>query len=412
MSALRYPQFLKHSVGNFLFTIAILIQETLIGYELYKITKNPFYLGLIGLAEALPYISLALFGGLLADRKAKRNIMLSAQAVIIGISVLFIVLFQNRLALGNTYFLGLLFAGISFIGFARGFYSPASSSIKALLTPKTVYSNAASWSASFWQLGRVIGPASAGWLYIYFGLSGALWLVVGLFLLNELILFSLKVIEITSPKTEHFSLKESILEGLKFVFGTKIMLYSISLDLVAVLFGGVIAILPVFAEDILKVGPSGLGYLRAAPSVGAVITILITTKYSPNHKAWQNMLIAVLGFGICTLAFALSKNFYFSVLMLGLTGVFDSISVVVRQSILQIIPPDHLRGRVSAVNSIFVASSNEIGAFESGLAASLFGTVPSVVGGAVLVILISGLVYAKTRELFGFNLATYKSPSE
>jgi MFS family permease len=409
MSALQYPQFLKHSLGNFMFTMGIIIQETLIGYELYRITKNPLYLGFIGLAEALPYISLALFGGLLADRLPKRRIMLIGQAVIISISILFITLFNNRLSIAPNTFLVLLFSGISLIGLARGLYGPASSSIKALLTPKEMYSNAASWSASFWQLGRVIGPASAGWIYIYFGLTGALWLVVGFFVLNGIFVLAIKLKEPKIENTEKISLKESILEGLKFVFSTKIMLFSISLDLVAVLFGGVIAILPIFAEDILKVGPSGLGYLRAAPSIGAVITILITTKYSPNHKAWQNMLIAVLGFGVCTLAFALSKNFIFSLLMLGLTGVFDSISVVVRQSILQIIPPDHLRGRVSAINSIFVASSNEIGAFESGLAASLFGTIPSVVGGAVLVILLSALVFSKSKELLNFDLVKYKA---
>ena len=178
----------------------------------------------------------------------------------------------------------------------------------------------------------------------------------------------------------------------------------ISLDLVAVLFGGVVAILPVFAEDILHVGPTGLGILRAAPSVGAVLTLLITAFYSPVQRAWLNMLIAVGGFGICTVIFALSTHFWLSVLMLFLTGAFDSISVVVRQAILQIVPPDEIRGRVISVNSIFVSASNEIGAFESGLMAKLFGTVPSVLIGGCFTIGLLGLVYWRSRELLGVRL--------
>ena len=182
------------------------------------------------------------------------------------------------------------------------------------------------------------------------------------------------------------------------------MLYSISLDLVAVLFGGVIAILPVFAEDILHVGPRELGILRASPSVGAVLTILASAYYSPVHNAWRNMIIAVAGFGMATIVFAVSTNFWLSVVMLFLTGAFDSISVVIRQTILQVVPPDYIRGRVISVNSIFVSSSNEIGAFESGLAASLLGTVPSVLVGGLFTMVVVSWVYIKSKDLFDVKL--------
>jgi MFS family permease len=197
---------------------------------------------------------------------------------------------------------------------------------------------------------------------------------------------------------------QSIKEGIKFVYEKKILFYATSLDLAAVLFGGVIAILPVFAEDILKVGAEGLGIMRAAPSVGAVLTIFATAYYTPTRNAWRNMLIAVAGFGLATLVFAVSTNFWLSVLMLFLTGAFDAISVVIRQTILQVVPPDHMRGRVISVNSVFISSSNEIGAFESGLAAKLMGTVPSVLLGGGLTMVIVTWVWLRSKELFGVKL--------
>lgn len=405
-AALRYPEFVYLSSGTFLNTAALLIQELILGYELYKLTHNPLTLGLVGLAEALPYISLALFGGHYADRKDKRTIMKwSLSVIILGSIVLVWATYPStREQLGQEAMLWIIYGVLCLIGFAKGFYSPATSSLKAFLTPREVYGNAASWSSTFWQAGAILGPGVAGFLYYAYGLTNTLLIVLALLLLNFLMISLISKKPIPNTAEEQTNVWESIREGIRFVFDNKIMLYSISLDLVAVLFGGVIAILPVFAEDILHVGPRELGILRASPSVGAVLTILASAYYSPVHRAWRNMIIAVAGFGIATIVFAVSTNFWLSVVMLFLTGSFDSISVVIRQTILQVVPPDYIRGRVISVNSVFVSSSNEIGAFESGLAASLLGTVPSVLAGGLVTMLVVSWVYVKSKDLFDVKL--------
>ncbi|WP_409049696.1 MFS transporter [Runella sp. MFBS21] len=405
-AALRYPEFVRLISANSLITAAIMIQEVVIGYELYKMTHDPLSLGFIGLAEALPYISIALFGGHYADRKDKRTIMQISQSVILccSLALIWVMHPSHRSHFSTTHLLLIVYAILAVIGFAKGFYSPASSSLKAFLTPREAYSNAATWSSTFWQVGAIAGPGIAGFLYAYIGLVNTLWVVVGLFAFSQILLalISKKPIpEVTDPQTNVW---QSIKEGIKFVYDKKILFYATSLDLAAVLFGGVIAILPVFAEDILKVGAEGLGIMRAAPSVGAVITVFSTAYFAPTRHAWRNMLIAVAGFGVATLVFAISTNFWLSVLMLFLTGAFDAISVVIRQTILQVVPPDHMRGRVIAVNSVFISSSNEIGAFESGVAAKFLGTVPSVLIGGGLTMVIVTWVWLRSKDLFGVKL--------
>ncbi|MCA0233371.1 MAG: MFS transporter [Bacteroidetes bacterium] len=406
-AALRYPEFVNLITTNSLITAALLIQEVVIGYELYKITHDPLSLGFIGLAEAIPYISLALFGGHYADRKDKRTIMQISQSVILVCSLGLIALMnpENRSHLSQTSLLLMVYGVLAVIGFAKGFYSPAVSSMKAFLTPREVYSNAATWSGTFWQVGAIAGPGVAGFLYAYLGLINTLWVVVVILAITQamLLLISKKPIPQVAEE-ETVSLWQSIKEGIQFVYEQKILLYSISLDLAAVLFGGVIAILPVFAEDILKVGAEGLGILRAAPSVGAVLTIFMTAYFPPARHAWRNMLISVAGFGVATLVFAVSTHFWLSVVMLFFTGAFDAISVVIRQTILQVVPPDHMRGRVISVNSVFVSSSNEIGAFESGVLAKVMGTVPSVLLGGSLTMVIVIWVWIKSKELFKVEL--------
>jgi MFS family permease len=403
-AALRYPEFVSLITANSLITAAIMIQEVVIGYELYKLTHDPLSLGFIGLAEALPYISIALFGGHYADRKDKRTIMQISQTVILCCSLGLIWVMGHRTHFSTTSLLLIVYGVLAAIGFAKGFYSPASSSLKAFLTPREVYSNAATWSSTFWQVGAIAGPGIAGFLYAYFGLTNTLWVVVALFAISQILLAMISKKPIPETVGPQVDVWQSIKEGIKFVYEKKILFYATSLDLAAVLFGGVIAILPVFAEDILKVGAEGLGIMRAAPSVGAVLTIFATAYFTPTRHAWRNMLIAVAGFGVATLVFAISTNFWLSVLMLFLTGAFDAISVVIRQTILQVVPPDHMRGRVIAVNSVFISSSNEIGAFESGVAAKLLGTVPSVLVGGGLTMLIVTWVWLRSKELFGVKL--------
>lgn len=405
-AALRYPEFVRLITANSLITAAIMIQEVVIGYELYKLTHDPLSLGFIGLAEALPYISIALFGGHYADRKDKRTIMQISQSMILccSLGLIWVMYPGHRAYFSTTSLLLAVYGILAMIGFAKGFYSPASSSMKAFLTPREVYSNAATWSSTFWQVGAIAGPGIAGFLYAYFGLTNTLWVVVALFAVGQALLAMISKKPIPQTTGTEINVWQSIKEGIKFVYEKKILFYATSLDLAAVLFGGVIAILPVFAEDILKVGAEGLGIMRAAPSVGAVLTIFATAYYTPTRNAWRNMLIAVAGFGVATLVFAISTNFWLSVLMLFFTGAFDAISVVIRQTILQVVPPDHMRGRVISVNSVFISSSNEIGAFESGLAAKLIGTVPSVLLGGGLTMVIVTWVWLRSKELFGVKL--------
>lgn len=310
-ASLRIPEFRYFVMNSFLITATLLIQEVILGYELYKITHDPLMLGLVGLAEAIPFIALSLFGGHLADRRDKKRILQWSLLVILIGSVILYLVFQPAFAAGltQTARLGTIYGVLMLIGTAKGFYSPASSSLKPFLVPRELYANSATWSSSFWQAGAIIGPGLAGFLYSWVGFDNTLIVVIVL-LLFCFVLISL-IERKPTPVTDSpvLKLSESLKEGFRFVFKTQIVLYAISLDLFSVLFGGVVAILPVFAEDILKVGAEGLGFLRAAPSVGALLTMAYMTKHPPMHNAWRNMLLSVAGFGVATIIFSLSANF-------------------------------------------------------------------------------------------------------
>ncbi len=406
-AALRYPEFRNLISATFLITAAILIQEVVIGYELYRITHDPLSLGLVGLAEAIPFIGLALFGGHLADRRERVRLMqLALLAIMLGSVVLIFVLRPSaRAHLSQTAVVGTIYGTIALLGLARGIYSPASSSLKAFLVPRALYPNSSTWVSTFWQAGAILGPASAGFLYAGLGIDGALWVVLGCFAAAFVLISTIKPRPPTAAELHAANVWSSLREGLSYVFRTPIILYSISLDMFSVLFGGVVAILPIFAQDILKVGPEGLGVLRAAPSIGAMLTLLITAFWHPaKSHAWRNLLWSVAGFGIATLVFAISESFWLSAAMLFLTGAFDSVSVVIRGTALQVLPPDHLRGRVQSVNGIFVSSSNELGAFESGVAAKLMGTVPSVIFGGVMTLATVVWIWRRSRTLGLFEV--------
>lgn len=404
-AALRYSDFRFFVSNSFLFSATIRIQEVIVGYELYKTTHDPLALGLVGLAEAIPFIITSLFGGYVADQKNKITIMhVSLVVILLGSGILYTA-FQpgvyNKLA--EWQHLAVIYAVFGLIGFAKGFYSPAASSLKPFLVPRTIYHNSSTWSSSFSQAGAIIGPAAAGFMYAYLGLTQTLLIVIVNFLVCWVLLGMIK----TRPEFPKIvtPIMESLKEGFKFVFKTRIVLYAMTLDLFSVLFGGVIALLPIFAEDILKVGPEGLGLLRAAPSIGSMLTMFAMAYFPPTHNAWRNMLVAVAGFGVFTLVFAASTNFMLSCGALFATGVFDSVSVIIRQTILQIYPPDEMRGRVAAVNGIFVSSSNELGAFESGVMAKAFGTVPSVMMGGMLTLVVVTWVYLRSKDLFSVRLS-------
>ncbi len=405
-AALRYPEFVSLIGGSFLLTLALQIQQIALAYEIYLVTRDPLSLGLIGLAEALPFISLALFGGHVADRFDKRRILRIAIAVMLLASLTLAVISWApvRAHLSQTAWLLAAYAMIAVLGFSRGFYAPAMSSLRAFLIPRAIYGNGATWSSTFWQAGAILGPMAGGLIYAASNLSVSLIVVIVLLLAVQGMLLLVKPRPVVASPNANEDIWTSLREGLRYVRGTPVIFYALLLDMLTVLFGGVVAILPVFAEDILKVGPEGLGVLRSAPAVGAMLTIIACAYWPPLRNAWRNMLYAVIGFGVATLVFALSDNLWLSVLALFLTGAFDSVSVVIRNTILQVMPPDHLRGRVQAVNSIFISTSNEIGAFESGLAAKLMGTVPSVIFGGAVTLGIAADTWRRSRALLGIRL--------
>ena len=403
-AALRYRDFSLVTLNQFCLTLAILIQEIIVAYSLYKITKDPLTLGLIGLAEAIPFIALSLWGGYFADRFNKQTIMKICLFFAIPLPLVLWGLFHayglKHIEL-STLSWG-VYAVIFGLGTIRGFYNPSATSLKPFLIPREIYANGATWTTIGWQSGVIIGPMLGGFMLAFLGRETSLISVAVLLSLCFLLVNLLS--KRTFPKIETERVLQSLGEGFRFIAKTKIVPWAISLDLVSVLFGGVIALLPIFAEDILKIGPEGLGYLRAAPSIGALITMIALTRFPPTRHAWRNMLLAVAGFGLFTLLFAYSNYLWLSLFALAMTGACDSISVVIRQTILQIYPPENMRGRVAAVNGMFVSSSNELGAFESGLAAKYLGPVIATVFGGSMTLLVIALSWAKTKDLFGVDI--------
>jgi len=403
-AALRYRDFSIITLNQFCLTLAILIQEIIVAYSLYQITKDPLTLGLIGLAEAIPFIALSLWGGYFADRFNKQTIMKVCLFFAAPLPLILWWLFHayaidsitiNSLSWG-------IYAVIFGLGTIRGFYNPSATSLKPFLIPKAIYANGATWTTIGWQSGVILGPMLGGFMLAFLGRETSLIAVSILLALCFMLINLLQ--KRNFPVTEEHRVLDSLGEGFRFIWKTKIVLWAISLDLVSVLFGGVIALLPIFAEDILKVGPEGLGYLRAAPSIGALVTMIALTKFPPTQHAWRNMLLAVAGFGIFTLLFAFSDHVWLSLFALAMTGACDSISVVIRQTILQIFPPENMRGRVAAVNGMFVSSSNELGAFESGLAAKYMGTVMATVFGGCMTMAVVVVSWAKTKDLFDIDI--------
>ena len=403
-AALRYRDFSIVTLNQFCLTLAILIQEIIVAYSLYKITKDPLTLGLIGLAEAIPFIALSLWGGYFADRFNKQTIMKICLFFAIPLPLVLWGLFHayglKQIEL-STLSWG-VYAVIFGLGTIRGFYNPSATSLKPFLIPREIYANGATWTTIGWQSGVIIGPMLGGLMLAFLGRETSFISVAVLLSLCFLLVNLLS--KRTFPKIETERVLQSLGEGFRFIAKTKIVPWAISLDLVSVLFGGVIALLPIFAEDILKIGPEGLGYLRAAPSIGALITMIALTRFPPTRHAWRNMLLAVAGFGLFTLLFAYSNYLWLSLFALAMTGACDSISVVIRQTILQIYPPENMRGRVAAVNGMFVSSSNELGAFESGLAAKYLGPVIATVFGGSMTLLVVAFSWAKTKDLFGVNI--------
>lgn len=403
-AALRYRDFSIVTLNQFCLTLAILIQEIIVAYSLYQITRDPLTLGFIGLAEAIPFITLSLWGGYFADKLNKQSIMKVCLFFAIPLPLVLWALFHlhglEKIGI-NTLSWG-IYAVIFALGTIRGFYNPSATSLKPFLIPRELYANGATWTTIGWQSGVIIGPMLGGFMLAFLGRETSLLTVTTLLAICFILISLLQ--KRTFPKMETENVLQSLTDGFRFIWKTKIVLWAISLDLVSVLFGGVIALLPIFAEEILKVGPEGLGYLRAAPSIGALMTMIALTKFPPMHHAWRNMLLAVAGFGIFTIMFAFSNNMWLSLFALMMTGACDSISVVVRQTVLQIFPPENMRGRVAAVNGMFVSSRNELGAFESGLAAKYLGTITATIFGGCMTLAVVTYCWFKTSDLFKVDI--------
>ena len=371
------------------------MQFIIIEWVVYSITKDPLALGIIGLMEVVPALSMALFAGHIVDQREKRNLLIICN---IGFSMISLGLFFLTAFLHNgTYperqilygIYGLVFLG----GIVRSFIGPTQFSLLALIVPKHVYPNAATWSSSAWQMALMLGPALAGFSISWIGSHWSMLLIFGCTIIALISLFFIRKKPILNPKKGE-KVFQSLKEGIRFVRSEKAILGALSLDMVAVLFGGAVALLPVYAQDILHVGSTGFGILRAMPAVGTFLTILLTAYFPLLKHAGKKLLFAIFCFGACIIVFGISKLFWLSAGALLLSGMADGISVVIRQTILQLKTPDEMRGRVASVNLMFVGSSNELGALESGIAAKLLGTVTAVVfGGTMTILTVTGMFF-------------------
>jgi len=368
---------------------ALQAQGVIIGWQIYVLTKDPFLLGLAGLMEAIPAIACALFAGYVVDHSRAQRVYLYCLAALTLNTVLLFLIGGGMFDLETKQFLWLAYAGIFASGFARAFIMPSSFSLLAEIVPKKDVSAASAWMSSGFQAASIVAPAIAGLIYGGYGALAAWLMPVMLMGAAFFMMFFIKaspkrIAQIREPAVK------SIKEGWKFIVKTPVLLGAMSLDMLAVLFGGAIALLPAFATDILHTGSEGLGILRGAPALGAVVMALILAVRPMQTIPVTRLLWVVVGFGISMIGFGLSTSFWLSVFFLALSGVFDSVSMVIRQTLVQLLTPENMRGRVSSVNSMFIISSNEIGAFESGVLAKLLGLVTSVVIGGVGTLAVTG----------------------
>jgi MFS family permease len=389
--------------------MANMMQNIVLAWYIYQITrhtgKSPLYLGGIGLAEAIPAIGLSLYGGYISDQHEKRSLLVRGFMVYVFISLGLLLITSSEIAQHLHFKTQLLFIylGLFGVGVVRSFTTPASFSILPMIVPYQKLTKASAMSSSSWQIGAVVGPALGGLLLAKIGITNTFICIFSLTLAGWFAAYLLtEKPAIQRVVEEKETIWASIQEGLKFVLDNKIILAALSLDLFAVLFGDATGVFPLFAEEIFKTGEEGLGYLRTAFSLGSVFVLLWLSRKPPVFHTGIKLLLCVAGFGVAKILFATSSNFYFALCFLFLAGMFDGVSVVIRGTILQLYTPDTMRGRVSAVNSMFISSSNEIGALVSGFSAYLFGTVQSVIIGGTLtlfVVLTAYLFAPKLRKL-------------
>jgi len=389
-AALRVRNYRWFIVSLLTMTISSQIQAVVVAWQIYDITHDPLSLGLMGLAEALPFIGVALYAGHIADRLNRHLVSIAALGMLLACSIALLVFnlvpgFLPRY--GANPFYAVIFAS----GVARSFLQPARNALGAQIVDRSLYANAVAWRSSTWQSAAVLGPALGGLIY-GFASPRVAYVADAIMMGVALVTFSIINYERHEATTSGQTIGESLRSGLRFVFQESVLLSALTLDLFSVLLGGAEALLPVFADQILHVGPQGLGILRAAPAAGAVIASVYLAHRPPFKRSGRTLLYAVATFAVCIVGFGLSRSFLLSLLLLAVSGVADNVSVLIRSTLLQVLTPEHLLGRVSSVNAIFIGSSNELGAFESGVAARLLGTVTSVVLGGLASLSVVGVV--------------------
>lgn len=397
-AALQVRDFRLFILSRLFITLAIQIQGVVVGWQIYEITKDPLSLGLIGLAEAVPAITVSLYAGHLADIVERKKIILFCVILLAlcSASLLYFTTDLGAFVLNNGTFP--IYSIIFFTGLARGFLSPANFSFMPQLVDRSLYQNAITWNSTIWEGAAVGGPMIGGLIYGFFGITAA-YAADAILVVAALVCYSIIPSRPIPPVTEEQGIYEKIKAGIKFVFKNQIILSAISLDLFAVLFGGAVALLPIFADEILHVGAVGLGFLRSAPAIGAV-TMAVYMTHRPIRKHMGKILLwCVAGFGLCMIGFALSTSFILSMALLIFSGMFDCVSVIVRGTLIHTLTPENMKGRVSAVNSMFIGSSNEIGMLESGVAARLMGVVNSVIFGGCMTLVVVATTAWKADKL-------------
>lgn len=403
--SLRIREFNIFLLVRFLLVFGWSMQFVVIEWQIYSLTDDKLSLGIIGACEFIPAFFMAPFAGHIVDQKEKRNLFAVCIALFSLISFFLFWLTSNKIesTWSTSSIVFSIYTLVFFGGMLRAFFGPTIFSLIALIVPKKAYPNAATWSSSTWKGAAVTGALFGGFLIAWIGVHYTLGLVFILVACSLILVFLIKKKPVFNKKIKE-SIKESLKAGIKFVFNDKVILGALTLDMIAVLFGGAVAIFAVFAKDVLDAGPKGFGILNASLSLGSIITMLATTYIPITKNTGKKLLISVFGFGITMIIFGASKIFWLSVVILFLAGVFDGISMVIRQTILQLKTPDEMRGRVGAVNSMFVGSSNELGALESGIAAKLFGAPIAVMLGGTITLITVIIMGAKNRNLKNLDL--------
>ncbi|MBL7927424.1 MAG: MFS transporter [Bacteroidia bacterium] len=400
--AWKFTEFRWFILARFSLTMAILMQSVLVGWLVYEYTKDPWKLGLTGLIEAIPTLVVALYGGYLADIYSRKKIIitsiasLSLASLLLSAYILYCQINEAVFALTTIY------VYVAIMGICRGFLSASVSAFGAQLVPISVYPNMISWSSSAWYMGAIMGPAIGGLIYAWFNPAVACFTFTALMFLAMCCYVMIASKPVANKLTE--PLMQSLKSGIVYVYRNKILLSAITLDLFAVLFGDAIVLLPAFANDVLHIGAKEMGYLRAAPALGALAMAVVLAYHPPLKNTGKKLLLAVAGFGLCMIVFALSKMFVLTFIILVVAGMLDNISVMIRSTILQLQTPDNMRGRVASINSIFIGSSNEIGSFVSGSMARAFTLIPSVIIGGLASITVVAVTTWKAPKLLNYEI--------